>query len=74
METLSESVDSVVSPQAGESRVQTPPFPPVLQGVRKSFSEIIHSQRGDDFIGRQLFNKFFWMRETKTNNNTGEWV
>lgn len=50
VETFPERVDPVVKPQAGQVVVQAPPSPPVVQLVGERFSEVIHTERGDNFI------------------------
>lgn len=50
MESFPERVDPVVKPQAGQVIAQTPPSPPVVQLVGERFSEVIHTERGDNFV------------------------
>lgn len=50
METFPERVDPVVKPQAGQVIAQAPPPPPVVQLVGERFSEVIHTERGDNFV------------------------
>lgn len=50
MEPLPERVDPVEEPQAGQVIAETPPPPPVVQPQRERLPEVIHAQRGDDFI------------------------
>lgn len=50
METFPERVDPVVKLQAGQVIAQTPPSPPVVQLVGERFSEVIHTERGDNFV------------------------
>lgn len=59
MESLSEGVYSVMSPQTREVRIRTSAFPFVVQFMRERLSKIVYAEWGDNFIRWQLFDETF---------------
>lgn len=50
MEAFPERIDPVEKPRARQVITCTPPSPSVVQLVGERFSEVVHSERSDDFI------------------------
>ena len=62
VEAFPECIDPVVGLWARHIVIQTPPSPLVVQLVGERLSEIIDPERGNDFVGFQLFDETFWRK------------